>query len=70
MIAVIPNELSNAINKKLDAAFEDFPEAEKDRDGLFRQLLYYFDEHGILPDFKLVKKSDNNNIQPTGKPGG
>ena len=67
MIAIIPNELRNAINKKLDAAIKEVPEAEKDRGELYHQLLCYFDEHGIIPDFKLIKKSDNTqSTRPSG----
>ena len=56
MLAVVPISLSNAINTKLDEAFIGCPEAEKERDILYSQLLEYFDVHGIIPDFELRKK--------------
>jgi len=56
MFVIVPNVLSDAVNKKLDLAFVDCPEAEKDRDILYNQLLQYFDEHGELPEFKIIKK--------------
>ena len=54
---IIPNVLSDAINTKLDAAILKCPEAGKDRDKLYQQLLEYFDEYGIIPDFELEKKA-------------
>ena len=56
MFRIIPNYIADAINAKLDAAFSECPEAAKDREVLYRQLLDYFDEHGIIPDFSLRKK--------------
>lgn len=51
---IVPNLLSDTINEKLDAAFKKVPEAEKDRDFLYHQLLKYFDEYGVVPEFDLV----------------
>lgn len=56
MFRVIPNSLREAINAKLDEQIRLAPDAEKDRETLFRQLVDYFDEHGVIPDFSLVKK--------------
>jgi hypothetical protein len=55
---IVPNWLRDTINAKLDTAFLTCPEAEKDRDILYNQMLAYFDEHGEVPDFKLVKKKE------------
>ena len=55
-IAIVPNVLSDAINRKLDEAFKACPDAEKERESLFGKLLAYFDEYGELPDFTLTKK--------------
>ena len=52
---LVPNSLVYEINTKLDSAFEKTPEAEKDREFFYQQLLNYVDEHGFLPDFKLQK---------------
>jgi hypothetical protein len=53
MILVVPNNLRDRINQKLDEAISGCPEAEKDRDDLFHQILDYFDKYGIIPDFTL-----------------
>jgi hypothetical protein len=57
MLVIVPNSLRDAINAKLDAAIAQAPDAEKDRDVLYGQLLAYFNEHGVVPDFSLVKNS-------------
>ena len=55
-IVIVPNDLRDAINGKLDAALAECPDAEKDRVVFYRQLLCYFDEYGVVPDFSLEKK--------------
>ena len=55
-IMIVPNVLRDLINAKLDAAFAACPDAERDREILYKQLLEYFDEHGTVPDFTLFKK--------------
>lgn len=54
MFVVVPDSLRNAINNKLDAAIADCPDAAKDRDALYGQLLAFFNEHGRVPDFTLA----------------
>ena len=54
-MVIVPNELRDAINAKLDTAIAACPDAAKDRDTLYKQLLTYFDEHGEVPDFDLAK---------------
>ena len=56
MIAIIPDILRDVINAKLDVAISEVPEAEKDRDVLYNQLLLIFDETGEVPDFKLQRR--------------
>ena len=56
MFRVIPNVLRDKINEKLDTAFLACPDAAKDRDVLYLQLIDYFDEHGVIPDFELQRK--------------
>jgi hypothetical protein len=46
----------DAIDRALDAAFLECPDAEKHREVFHAELLRYYDEHGELPDFKLTKK--------------
>jgi hypothetical protein len=52
---IVPNELRDAINAKLDIAIAACPDAAKERYALYNQLLAYFDEHGEIPDFDLAK---------------
>jgi hypothetical protein len=54
-MVIVPDSLSEMIDAKLDAAFVHCPDAAKDREYLFARLLQYFDEHGIVPNFKLRK---------------
>lgn len=55
MIVIIPNFLSEFINKRLD---EELPEEAKEyREHFFNELVRYYNEHGKLPDnFKITKK--------------
>jgi len=57
MFVIVPNELSNAIYAKIDAAIADCPDASKDREAFFQQLLDYYNDNGVIPDFSLVKKA-------------
>jgi hypothetical protein len=52
-IVIVPNSLNAAINEKLDAAIAGCPGAEKDREILYGQLLDYFNEYGVIPDFTI-----------------
>lgn len=51
---VVPDALRDALNAKLDAAIAACPDAEKDREFLYGQLLEAFNEHGMIPDFTLA----------------
>jgi hypothetical protein len=56
MILIVPTALHDAINSKLDAALAECPGTQlDDREALYAQLLEYFDEHGVVPEFRLVK---------------
>jgi len=55
MFVIIPDYISDEIDRKLDAAIAQHPDAEKDRAYLRSQLVAYLDEHGIIPDFSLQK---------------
>ena len=54
-LVIVPNALSDAINAKLDMAYQDQPEAAVDRDLHYRALLEYFADHGVIPEFKITK---------------
>ena len=55
---IVPTAISSAINAKLDAAFQECPEAKEDRRVLYEQLLDFYDEHGYVPNFELEKKEN------------
>jgi hypothetical protein len=52
---IVPEALRQAINDALDAALAACPDAARDRDHLYAQLLAFYDEHGYLPSFALAK---------------
>lgn len=56
---IVPDALYDAIQKRLDAAIAECPEAEKDREALYHQLLEAFNQYGSIPEFTLVK-TDNS----------
>lgn len=56
MMVIVPDVLRDAINAKLDAALLEHPDAAVDRDIYYHTLLRYFDEHGEIPEFSLVRK--------------
>ena len=61
MLVIVPNQLRDAIYAKLDAALAEAPEdAKKDREHLYSALLAYFNEHGVIPDFQIAKKSESH----------
>lgn len=57
MLVIVPNYIVDEINAKLDAAFAECPEAAKDREALYEQLLGYVNDHGVVPDFSLQRNS-------------
>lgn len=66
---IVPDFVADAINKALDEKLKDAPgEATKCRGHLFNQLLEYYNEHGEIPDFDVVKKDQTIN-QPTATTG-
>ena len=65
---IVPDSLREAINEKLDAAFEQAgvePKPEE-RESTYRSLLAYFDEHGEIPEFTITKKGPDE--QTEGRP--
>ncbi len=55
-IIIVPNIVRDKINEKLDEAFKACPQAAGERDSLYNELLGYFDEHGVIPEFTLKPK--------------
>ena len=56
MFLIVPDNLKEAIDAKLDAAIALVPDAAKDREDLYWELLSFFDKHGFIPDFTIGKK--------------
>ena len=54
-IIIVPNAVADEINRKLDAAYVECPEAAVDRDAHYHKLLDVFEDLGFIPDFKLEK---------------
>ena len=54
-LVIVPGYIADAINAALDKAIAACPDAEKDREHLYSQLVGYFDEHGRIPDFTVGK---------------
>ena len=57
MIVIVPDTLRNAIDAKLDESFKTCPEAKRDREYLFNELLEYFDKHGVIPGFSITSNA-------------
>ena len=55
-LVVLANVLRDAINARIDEKLRECPEAEKDREIFYRELLAYYYEHGTIPDFAISKK--------------
>lgn len=53
---IVPNELRDAINSRLDTAYKECPDAEIDRDIHYHELLRLYDENGRIPEFTLAKR--------------
>lgn len=53
MFLVVPNDLSDLIHAAITKALGGRPCDDESRDVLYRQLLDYYDEHGVIPDFDL-----------------
>ncbi len=67
---IVPDSLSNAIYKAIDAATADIPMAIVDREIFYNQLLDYFNEHGEIPEFSIVKNdatATNQTIEQEGR---
>lgn len=52
---IVPNFVRDAINRKLDEMIAAEPLAAKDREYLYSQLLAYFSEYGVIPEFALKR---------------
>jgi hypothetical protein len=50
---IVPDTLHDKIHAALTAEFVKWPDAEKDREVLYQQLIAFFHRHGYLPEFSL-----------------
>ena len=57
---LLPNYVAAEIDARLDAAIAEVPAAEKDREHLRGQLIDFFSEHGVVPDFSLARNQDQS----------
>ena len=57
MFRIVPNSIRDEINRALDLAIADCPEAAADRDVLYGQVLDIYDETGEVPEFKLERRT-------------
>lgn len=55
-LVVVPNELRDAINAELDRVIAAAPAAAADREYFYNELLNYYDQFGVIPDFRLEAK--------------
>lgn len=56
MFRIVPNTLSEKLYQMIDDQLEKMPELKKDRENIYHDLLNYYDEHGVIPDFKIEPK--------------
>lgn len=56
MLVIVPNELSEAIYRKVDLAIAECPELSSERENIYRDVLAYYDKHGVIPDFSVTKR--------------
>ena len=53
-MVIVPNQLRDAIYAEIDAKAPKGIDS-MDRDVLYKQLLIYYDEHGVIPDFTIER---------------
>lgn len=52
---VVPNHLSDAIYKVVDAQLRVNPQFEKYREDIYKDILDFYDKNGVIPDFTIEK---------------
>lgn len=56
MIVLVPQHVTAAIDRALDAKLKDWPDhTERDRAVLHKEILTWYYDHGEIPDFEIVK---------------
>jgi hypothetical protein len=57
---IVPNEVYEAIYKKIDAALEKAPQFKHCREQIYQDLLKHFDKYGEIPDFEIEPNKEAN----------
>ena len=52
-LVVIHDHVREAINARLDAAIAEVPDAAKERERLYQEIINFYSEYGQLPNFTL-----------------
>jgi hypothetical protein len=50
---IVPDYLAEKIYRLVDEEIAKYPPAAPDRELIYSQILGYFNEHGVIPDFSL-----------------
>ncbi len=50
---IVPDALHDKVAAALDTEIAKWPDAEKDREVLYGQLISFFHAHGYIPEFSL-----------------
>lgn len=61
-IVIVPNDLRDALYAKIDEQLVDHPGLIEQRESIYKDLLNYYDEHGVVPDFTLVGVRERGNV--------
>ena len=56
-MVIVFKELSDAIYAKIDEQLKLHPGAKIHREDFYNQLLTHYDKHGVIPDFKIERRS-------------
>ena len=56
-IVAVPNYILEQIESRLDEALAKFPEAQSHREEFRQRLLEHVNEHGVIPEFQLAKRT-------------
>ena len=55
-LVIVPNYLRDELHRLLDEEIGKHPDAAKDREVLYGQLLDYVNVHGVIPEFSLERR--------------
>ncbi len=55
-LLIVPNHVRDAIEAAIDKELNGRPLEAAEREDIYHDLLRYYDEHGVIPDFSLTAK--------------